>query len=228
MTENKHPSTRRPKDAATLILIRRDGDRPEILMGQRHGRHAFMPNRYVFPGGGVDRTDHRVKAATPLREDVAMVLGRNCPPSRVRAIANAAIRETYEETGLMLAAPFNGERLGARAAPWPDFVARGVAPAHGALDYIFRAVTPPGRPRRFNARFFLAEADHLIGEIRPSEELGDIRWVSLDEALGLPIPRITHEVLDVVKKLGGCTPPGRRRTVPTFRMRHGRELYTDE
>lgn len=128
----------------------------------------------------------------------------------------------------MLATPYKGKSMGSKLPPWDDFLQAGVAPALGAMDYIFRAVTPPGRPRRFNARFFLAESDHLTGDIRPSGELGDVRWVSIDEALGLPIPRITQEVLNVVKKLGGAGKRPIREKVPTFRMLHGREIYTED
>ncbi len=48
----------RPKDAATIILVRRQRRKLYVLMGMRHSRHAFMPDRYVFPGGRVDRADH--------------------------------------------------------------------------------------------------------------------------------------------------------------------------
>ena len=50
----------RPKDAATLVLVKRDGREPRVLMGQRHGNMAFMANKYVFPGGRIDPADMRI------------------------------------------------------------------------------------------------------------------------------------------------------------------------
>ncbi|MDP6352640.1 MAG: NUDIX domain-containing protein [Alphaproteobacteria bacterium] len=223
------PSALRPKDAATLVLIRRDRDPPQVLLGQRHGKHAFMPNRYVFPGGTVDPTDSRVRPATPLSRHVAQRLERACSPARARALAVAAIRETYEETGLMLAKPSpGGPPLNGRK-PWADFAARGLAPALDVLDYVARAVTPPGRPRRFNARFFMADAIAVSGEIQGSGELLDIRWFSFADALALPIPQITQLVIEEVARLLE-SPPAQdpARTVPLYRHRHGRDTYSRE
>jgi len=64
--DKKYPYLR-PRDAATLILVRQRGKIPEVLLGCRDAKHAFMPNRYVFPGGRVDPADARVPVATPLR-----------------------------------------------------------------------------------------------------------------------------------------------------------------
>ncbi|MEO8558216.1 MAG: hypothetical protein ABI439_04085, partial [Rhodospirillales bacterium] len=65
----KHPF-RRPRDAATLIIVRQGKRAPEILLGCRDATHAFMPNRYVFPGGRVDLADGYVPLAGKLRPDV--------------------------------------------------------------------------------------------------------------------------------------------------------------
>ena len=83
-------TTLRPKDAATLVLIKNSGAVPEVLLGQRHGGHAFMPNRYVFPGGRVDPSDSRVVPATSLTQDVARRLEKNCSPARARAASRPA------------------------------------------------------------------------------------------------------------------------------------------
>src|SRR5258708_7886916 len=99
-TASNEPSTGpvvRPRDAATLILIRRDGSAPQVLMGRRHGGHDFMPDKWVFPGGRIDRSDFRAPHATPLRRDVAARLEKTTSPSRARALAMAAVRETFEE-----------------------------------------------------------------------------------------------------------------------------------
>jgi len=217
----------RPRDAATLILVRRDGGAPAILMGQRHGSHAFMPNRFVFPGGAVDRGDARAPAATELRADTAARLARACSPARARALAVAAVRETYEETGLMLAKPAPARRK--VPLPWRGFLDQGLAPALDELDYIFRAVTPPGRPRRFNARFFMADAEHAQGDLAGNSELGELRFVPVPEILELAIPAITRRVVAEVSRLLE-TPPERSSTrpVPLFRARHGKFIFAEE
>ncbi|MEO8113304.1 MAG: NUDIX domain-containing protein, partial [Phenylobacterium sp.] len=93
----------RPRDAATLIVVRRDTGKPQVLMGRRHGRHSFMPNAWVFPGGRIDRADFRAPHATELRPEVAATFNTHLTGARGRALALAAIRETYEEAGLLLA-----------------------------------------------------------------------------------------------------------------------------
>ncbi|MBS0518838.1 MAG: NUDIX domain-containing protein, partial [Proteobacteria bacterium] len=172
----------RPRDAATLILVRMRSRKPEVLMGCRDAKHAFMPNRYVFPGGRVDRADAHVPIATSLDRHVNARLQKAATPLRARALGVAAVRETFEETGLMLAKPLKGGAPGKDYGEhWHGFLDQGLAPALDCLDLIARAVTPPGRPRRFNARFFMARAEDASGEIRHSSEMGDIRWVALDE-----------------------------------------------
>jgi 8-oxo-dGTP pyrophosphatase MutT (NUDIX family) len=202
----------RPKDAATLALLRREADgQPAVLMGQRGKEQVFMPERFVFPGGGVEMCDRYVRPAAELRDNVAERLARSCTPTRARALAAAAIRETYEETGLMLAAPGAPPR-GKVRPEWRGFHDQGLAPALDRLDYIFRAVTPPGQPRRFNARFFMASADNLHGEIAGNGELHNIAWVPINEALKMPIPRITGAVLREIKRL--LDDPAPRHDVP--------------
>ena len=103
--------TLRPKDAATLILYKIDGDELRVLLGQRHKGHIFMPNAYVFPGGRVNSVDSRVRPSSSLKADVLEKLERAANPARARAIAVAAIRETYEETGLLIARNINKEKI---------------------------------------------------------------------------------------------------------------------
>lgn len=176
----------RPRDAATLILVRRDAGAPRILMGQRHGSHAFMPNKHVFPGGRLDAADSRVKPSRDLDEAVLaklMVRMRSKPsPARARAFAIAAVRETLEETGLLF-----GRR---DAASPPDL---------SALVYFARAITPPGRTRRFDSRFFVADAAHIGNLDQPlhigSGELLTPAWFTLEETLSLDLPSITKDIL---------------------------------
>ncbi|MBL26320.1 MAG: NUDIX hydrolase [Rhodospirillaceae bacterium] len=219
--------TLRPRDAATLILVRRDGGTPAILMGQRHGSSAFHPNSYVFPGGAVDRGDWQVAAATELKPDTMARLARAATPARARALAIAAVRETFEETGLMLAKPASERRRVPES--WRGFLDQGLAPALDELDYIFRAVTPPGRPRRFNARFFMADAAHLRGEVGGDQELGEVRFVPIPEILELNIPAITRRVVGEVSRLLESPPErGVARPVPVFRALHGKFIFGEE
>lgn len=225
----KHPF-RRPRDAATLIIVRQGKKAaPEILLGCRDATHAFMPNRYVFPGGRVDLADGYVPA-TRLRPDVEHRLLHAATPTRAKALAIAAIRETFEETGLIIGKSARQKFAGEVTEPWRGFLDAGYLPALDALDYIARAITPPGRPRRFNARFFMAEADAITGgEIKSNGELGDIRWVPLDQAQQLPVPTITSLVLGEVARLLKEPPKrSKARRIPLFKTVHGKHLLLQE
>jgi 8-oxo-dGTP pyrophosphatase MutT (NUDIX family) len=220
----------RPRDAATLILVRMKGRTPEVLMGCRAAKSAFMPNRYVFPGGRVDPADAHIPVATPLDRHVKARLLKAASEQRAHALGVAAVRETFEETGLMLAKPLKGgtpkKDYGEH---WKGFLDQGMAPALDCLDLIARAVTPPGRPRRFNARFFMARAGDATGEIRASSEMGDIRWVKLDEARELPLPTITGLILGEIGRLVK-EPPDRKkqRKIPLFITVHRKHLMIEE
>jgi len=208
----------RPRDAATLILIRRDGPTPRVLMGRRHGGHDFMPDKWVFPGGRVERADFRAPSATDLRPGVAARLEMTAPRARGRALALAAIRETFEEAGLLLAKPAPARPA---AGPWREFLAQGALPDLEALDFVARAVTPPMLPKRFDARFFLAEADRLISLDRQGDcgELDEIAWVDLEEALALDLPTVTRFVLrEVPLRLADPSRP-----VPSLQFLRGRQ-----
>lgn len=211
----------RPKDAATLVLVRRDADGPRVLMGQRHGSMAFMANKYVFPGGRVDACDARLKIGGEFQPHVRERLLREVSETHARALALAAIRETFEETGILV-----GERsidLPRTKSAWSKFLAHGVMPKLNQLDYIARAITPPNRPRRFDARFFMAEADAIAHEIglAQANELLTPCWLTLPEARAIDIPAITRAVLkEVEARLGGDNSPAR--PVPFFRFVRGK------
>jgi 8-oxo-dGTP pyrophosphatase MutT (NUDIX family) len=227
--DQKYPYMR-PRDAATLILVRMKGKTPEVLMGCRDAKHAFMPNRYVFPGGRVDLADAHVPVATSLDRHVKARLLKAASEGRAQALGVAAVRETFEETGLMLAKPFkNGAPKRDYGEHWRGFLDKGMGPALDCLDLIARAVTPPGRPRRFNARFFMARAEEATGDIRHSSELGDIRWVKLDEARELPLPTITGLILGEIGRLVK-EPPDRKkqRKIPLFITVHRKHLMIEE
>lgn len=207
----------RPREAAALIVYRRSRDAIEVLMGERHRRHKFFPQRYVFPGGGIDRADGRVRLASPLRAHVAAQLERKQTASRARATAVAAVRETFEETGLILGAP--DPAPGTPVPPgWRPFFATGSAPALGRLDYVARAVTPPFHPIRFDARFFMIDGRHVAGELAGSGELLDLRWFGVWRALDLELANITRRVLAHAAGLIVDPPPARDRPIPYFKQ----------
>ena len=183
----------RPKNAATVMIIRRDAKKPRVLMGKRHGGHSFMPDRWVFPGGRIDRADYRAPFATDLRGDVGGLFDRYLPAGRGRALALAAVRETWEEAGLLLAKPGQARATG----PWKTFAAQGVLPDLEALDVIARAITPPAVGKRFDTWFLLADAERLTSLERQPDcgELEEIDWIDFDDAMGLPLPAVTRMMI---------------------------------
>ncbi len=206
----------RPKDAATLIVVR-TGRAPEVLMGRRAPGHVFMASKWVFPGGRIDRSDFNAASANALYPRSTALLERELPPHRARALALTAVRETFEETGLMLA---ESAPVASVSGAWRAFRQAGALPDLAALRYIARAITPPGRTRRFDARFFMAEASALLAPepTAGSGELDEIAWLPIKEARNLDLPAITRFVLgEVVERL--ATPD---RPLPFVRQRHGR------
>jgi len=185
-----HAKVQTPRDSSTLILVRRDRGGPRILMGQRAGGHAFMPNKYVFPGGRLDPADSRVRPAKDLHPATLSKLMnrmRGKPsPSRARGLAYAAVRETWEEAGLL----FGRNRL-------ED------APDLSGLTLFMRAITPPGRTRRFDSRFFVADAENLANIDDPHHdgggELLTLSWLTLEETASLGLPLITVDALQRLK-----------------------------
>lgn len=216
----------RPRDAATLIIVRNDGRQPRILMGQRSASHKFMPNKFVFPGGKVDAGDHRLRPPHDLHPAVLARLSRGCSETRARALAMAAIRETYEETGLVLGEPHT-PTLKSRSPHWREFLQFDVNPRLDRLHYVARAITPPYRSRRFDARFFMADAELIQGDVheRPqgSGELLRLHWVSLKDSEALALPNITRMVLaEVDRRLReGHAPEDEG---PFIHFRHGRPV----
>ena len=199
----------RPRDAATLILVDRSGPEMRVLMGRRHESHKFMPDKFVFPGGAVDPEDRRMAAAAPLDESVTEKLLAHTSrrsPAYARALALAAIRETFEETGLALGVSDLGAPPEPPAGAWTQFAATGVFPSLEGLDFLARAITPPGRTRRFDARFFVADARWIAhraeGVTHKGAELTELVWVGIEEALRLEIPGITRAVLSDLAALG--------------------------
>ncbi|MDD9947212.1 MAG: NUDIX hydrolase [Myxococcales bacterium] len=193
----------RPRDAASLVIVRGKGAKTEVLLGRREPKGRFMPDVYVFPGGRVDPADARAPACSEPRAEVLERLRRACPEGRARALAVAAVRETFEETGLQFGELCDGT----------------LRPALSGLDYIARAITPSRLPVRYHARFFVARGEHATGDLGGSGELLDLRYVPIQQATTLRIVDVTAFVLRHLQDLlAGEAPSG----VPLYHYRQGK------
>ena len=221
----------RPKDAATLILVDRTAPKPKVLLGRRHQNHKFMPGKFVFPGGRMDPIDRKMARNAQLDphvEDWLMRAVQRPNPQRARAVVLAAIRETFEETGLLLGIPkidLPADPGLTASAMWTAFAQAGIHPDLGNIHFVVRAITPPGRSRRFDTRFFTADATtvtHRVeGIVGPDSELVELVWVPIDEAKRLDMPAITGVALDELERrvAAGLT---HDLPVPFYRMRNRR------
>ena len=165
----------------------------------------------------------------PLAAPVnALCHGRLCDdaePSLAHAIAVAAIRELWEETGLVLGR--KGAWQGDVPPDWQSFAATGHLPDASALQFVFRALTPPGRPRRFDARFFLVDADDIASDPddfdAACDELSHLQWVPLSRARSFDMPFITEVVLaEVAARARDTSPPA---SVPFFKNNDEESLF---
>ena len=212
----------RPRDAATLILLDRRASGVHVLIGRRHAAHAFMPGKFVFPGGRTDPADSRIPVASPLdpQEEAKLMAGSGrTSHARARAIALSAVRETYEEAGLLI-----GEKGGFETgkSDWQGFCQHGVRPSLAGLRMIARAITPPGRVRRFDTRFLSAWRDDVAVELPeggPTNELEELVWLPVAEAMQADVPAITKTILGELElqlAADPSLPPGR--PTPFYRM----------
>ena len=213
------------RDAATVILVRDPATEPKVLMGQRGEGAAFMPDKFVFPGGAVDSRDGSIPFAGDLPEPCTARLEEDCAAGLGARLFAAAIRELWEETGLMIGA--DGDWPGEAPEGWREFAGTGFLPDPRALSFVFRAVTPPGRPRRFDARFFLGNADVIRGDpddfSGASDELRHLQWIALGDLRGFEMPFITEVVLaKVIASLPDLGPPD---SVPFFHNDGEREPF---
>jgi 8-oxo-dGTP pyrophosphatase MutT (NUDIX family) len=192
----------RPRDAATMIIIDRSGKKPTVLMGKRHEGHKFMPGKFVFPGGRIEPHDRLMPVAGTLSEFVETRLLQHVQRptlSRARGLALAAIRETFEETGLMIGSRDYGAPEQTPAGPWQHFMEQAIFPVLEEIHFVGRAITPPRRPKRFDTRFFAVdrtEISHEVGGIiGPEAELVELVWVPIEEAPALDLPIVTEVML---------------------------------
>jgi 8-oxo-dGTP pyrophosphatase MutT (NUDIX family) len=202
-TRDRSFPNQRPKPAATLIILDHAGKEPTVLMGRRNPAHKFMPDKFVFPGGRLDPVDRRMSVASPLPGAVEQRLLAHLPNRgavTARALALAAIRETFEETGLVLGTKTAHGNAKIPEGVWRDYAAHGFAPDLSRLAFVAHAITPPRRPRRFDTFFFVADAEaiaHRAAEVvSPQAEFVELVWIPLAEARRLDLPTVTGVILD--------------------------------
>ena len=209
--------------ASTIILLRDFDSNPRVLMGQRGAKAAFMPNKFVFPGGAVDKADADISLLKPLPANCYANLQDHSSGPSPDVLAVAAIRELWEETGLILGKPHEWPNA---PSDWTGFARAGCRPSAENLFFFFRAITPPGKSRRFDARFFLTSAEHLANDpddfSMACDELSHLKWVPLDEVGSLNLPFITSIVLGEVSGLTEIGPP---KSVPFFQNNDEESLF---
>ncbi|MGH6715697.1 MAG: NUDIX hydrolase [Bradyrhizobium sp.] len=230
--EADHHPYYRPRDAATLILVDRSGSIPRVLVGRRHDKVVFMPGKFVFPGGRVDKSDHRVPAAAPIPKELEENLLKGSPKitvSRAKSLAIAAIREACEETGLCLGRKAEGAAAKVDG-PWQPFADAGLLPDPSGLFLIARAITPPGRVRRFDTRFFTADASAIVhrvdGVVHADAELVELVWVELGSKPLADLHAMTKNVLLELEKRLAAGPLRHDALVPFFHF-YGSKMQRD-
>ena len=194
-------------------------------MGRRPPKQKFMPNIYVFPGGAVEKEDENVEYLKDFSKLELRALSHNCSLKRARAIGLAAIRETYEETGLLIG-DSNNTFIKPQPQSWDKFVKNKIKPRLDILNYIARAVTPKGQNKRFNARFFLCDANFSYGSIEQNEELLDIDWYSIENIVEkLTLAQVTMLVVEkAIMYLENNTKSSAKVTIPTYSRRKGKRV----
>ncbi|OWU82889.1 DNA mismatch repair protein MutT [Oceanicola sp. 22II-s10i] len=214
------------RNAATIIVLRDRATAPKVLMGQRGAKAVFMPSMFVFPGGAMDKGDADVPLAGPLPDLCATRIAEGCEDDLSHALSVAAIRELWEETGQILGT--KADWPGTPAEDWTEFAATGHIPDATNLQFVFRAITPPGRPRRFDARFFLTDAETLQTDpddfSRAQDELSLLQWIPLEQVREFDLPFITEVVLaEVAQRAADPTPP---ESVPFFSNNDENRAFT--
>jgi 8-oxo-dGTP pyrophosphatase MutT (NUDIX family) len=230
--EADHHPYYRPKDAATLILVDRSGAIPTVLVGKRHDKVVFMPGKFVFPGGRVDKSDNRVPVAAPIPKELENNLLKGSPKitaSRAKSLAIAAIREACEETGLCLGR--SADRAGGKLdGAWRPFADASLLPDPSGLFLIARAITPPGRVRRFDTRFFTADASAIThrveGVVHPDAELVELVWVELGSKPLADLHPMTKNVLGELDRRLASGPLRHDAAVPFFHF-YGGKMHKD-
>jgi len=213
-----------PREAATLVLMRdRHGAQPEVLMVQRHGQDVFAAGAFVFPGGVLEESDwspEAIRLSDRLSTSQAHATLATVPePDRALGFYLAAIRETFEEVGVLLARSESGEPWNPAAFPperlreTRDALREGrlsfsgwlrdsrLRPAIESLVYFAHWVTPVGRPKRFDTRFFLSSAEEGIAVEPDQTEIVAYRWITPADAIAAYEQKTMRMVNATVKNL---------------------------
>ena len=203
------------RNAATVIVVRNKHDNPSVLMGQRGVNAAFMPSKFVFPGGAVDDQDLSIDIKKSINEVCKNRLLKENENGPWNALVAAAIRELFEETGQIIGVE---QEWLEPPSSWRGFAKTGYVPDASHMSFVFRAITPPGRPRRFDARFFLVQAEELQTDLddfsMASDELSHLQWIPLTDTKSFDLPFITQVVLaEIAGNLMKSGPPAQ---VPFF------------
>ena len=192
----------RPKLASTIVLVRHVKGYPEILMGKRSIKHDFMPSIFVFPGGRVDPSDTYAPSHDHINTRTREILEAAMPPARARACVMACVRETFEETSLILGEAANAPTKAINDPSWKAFHATGNIPIISGIEVMGRAITPPHRPKRFDTWFFLTELPDEIANrpISTSTELVELDWFSFEQIKELEMHRMTELMIEITEK----------------------------
>ncbi|MEX2482609.1 MAG: NUDIX hydrolase [Gammaproteobacteria bacterium] len=208
-TEPRPHDPVRPRDAASLVIHRQRRTHYEVLMGRRGGKARFKPGVYVFPGGILERSDYRARPLHTLGPEIPPLMAVGRSAAKANALAMAAVREAFEEAGLIYGKP--GDIGNVNHTSWSEFRRRTLAPDLGNLDFLGRAITPTVQPIRFHARFFAIDIEHLDGELAGDGELEDLRWVRLDRTAGIEMMMVQEMILATLgKRLAGQHAPPQR------------------
>lgn len=191
----------KPRLAASMVLLDNSGAETKVLLGRRNSALAFLPGKYAFPGGRLEKADRLMRGHGLLPdaslEKLALRRRRGFPGPE--AFALAAIREIFEETGLLVGTPAQETYSKPVPAEWRTFAEHGFVPNLSALRFVARAVTPPAFPRRFDTSFFAVDVGSVVhrieGCVTPDTELVELVWLPIAEAMKLDIPRITAMIL---------------------------------
>ena len=204
------------RNAATVIVVRNKHDNPSVLMGQRGVNAAFMPSKFVFPGGAVDDQDLSIDIKKSINEVCKNRLLKENENGPWNALVAAAIRELFEETGQIIGVE---QEWLEPPSSWRGFAKTGYVPDASHMSFVFRAITPPGRPRRFDARFFLIQAEELQTDLddfsMASDELSHLQWIPLTDTKNFDLPFITQVVLAEIA--GNLMNSGPTAQVPFFK-----------
>lgn len=198
-------------------------------MGRRHAKARFLPGILVFPGGCLEAEDHKPSgfeeafASSPDGLDAAS-------HRMLKALVRCALRETWEETGVLVGKVNASAQRAGTAPVWQAFAKCGLSPALEQPRLLARAITPADSPIRFHTRFFLAETDAAVHDRAGDGELDGVSWIPAQSALQEDLIDVTRFMLERALEVGASD------LAPLFHYRgetrlidlDGKRLYWEE